>query len=75
MTRRSGGSQSGMERDLVRRTTQPGEEASVWNAIKPHHNPESGWHTDANLYRHEQGGRVTFIDRAHIPASDPKGSS
>lgn len=66
---RSGGSQFGTERSMVRDNTRPGEEASVWDPLHPHES-DHGRHTDADLYRHEQSGRVTRIDRAHVPDRD-----
>ncbi|MHA1629057.1 MAG: hypothetical protein ACTSVS_02585 [Candidatus Heimdallarchaeota archaeon] len=63
---RRGGSQFGRDRSLVRDSTRPGEEASVWDPLHPHGEGQDR-HTDADLYRHEQSGHVTRIDRAHLP--------
>ena len=57
---------AGAERSMVRDHTERGESASVWDPTNPHES-QHGRHTDADLYRHEHDGRVTRIDRVHIP--------
>ena len=63
---RRGGGQFGTDRSLVRDNTRPGEEASVWDPEHPH-TSKHGRHTDADLYRHDEDGRVQHIDREHVP--------
>lgn len=64
---RASGGQAGEQRTLVRNHTRPREEATVWDPQHPHTSRRHGRHTDADLYRHEPGGRVSRVRRVHIP--------